>query len=60
VVHFRDVRDKPDDTARVAPPIVVPRDELDKVGVEGDASSGVVDGQVRVTDKVSRTTASSV
>jgi len=43
-----------DDTARVAPLIVVPRDEPDKVGVEGDASSGVEDGRVRITRKVGR------
>jgi len=54
VVHFRHVRNKLNNTARVAPLIVVPRDELDKVGVEGDASSGVEDGRMRVTDKVAR------
>ena len=54
MVHFRHVRNKLDDTARVAPLIVVPPDELDKVGAEGDASSGVGDGRVRITYKVGR------
>ena len=52
MVHLGHVRDKLDDTARVAPLVVVPRDELDEVGVQGDASSGVEDGRVRVTHKV--------
>jgi len=46
VVHFGHVRNKFDDTKRVAPLIVVPRDELDKVRVEGDASCGVEDRRV--------------
>jgi len=54
VVHFGHVRNKLDDTKRVAPLIVVPRDELDKVRVEGDASCGVEDRRVRVSHKVSR------
>jgi hypothetical protein len=54
VVDFGHVRDQLDNTARVAPLVVVPRDELDEVGVQGDARSGVEDGRVRVSDKVGR------
>ena len=54
MVHLGHVRNKLDDTTRVTPLVVVPRDELDKVGVEGDASSGVKDGRVGVSYKVSR------
>ena len=54
MVHFRHVHNKLDDTARVAALIVVPQDKLDKVGVEGDAGSGVEDGRVRITHKVGR------
>ena len=44
VVHLGHVRNKPDDAARVAPLVVVPRDELDEVGVQGYPSGGVEDG----------------
>jgi hypothetical protein len=54
VIYFGHVHNKLDHTARVAPFVVVPRDQFHKVGVEGDPSSGVEDGRVRVTHKVSR------
>ena len=54
MVHLGHVRNQLDDTARVAPLAVVPRDELDEVGVQGDTSSGVEDGGVRVTHEVGR------
>ena len=54
MVHFGHVHNKLNDTTRVAPLVVVPRDKLDKVGVEGDASSGVKDGRMRVSHKVGR------
>ena len=40
------------DTAGVAPLVVVPRDELDEVGVELDSGVGVEDGRVLVADEV--------
>ena len=54
MVYLGHVRNQLDDAAGVAPLAVVPRDELDKVGVQGDPSSGVEDGRVRVTHKVGR------
>ena len=54
VVHFGHVRDELDDATRVAPLVVVPRDELGEVGVEGNSSGGVEDRRVRVTHKVGR------
>ena len=45
VVHLGHVRNQLDDAARVTPLVVVPRDELDKVGVQGDPSSSVEDGR---------------
>lgn len=43
-VLLGNVGDEVADTARVAVLVVVPRDELDKVGVEGDTGLGVKDG----------------
>ena len=43
-----------DSTARVAPLVVLPRDEPDKFRVEGGASSGVEDGRVRISHNVGR------
>ena len=54
VVHHGHVRNQLDDAAHVAPLVVVPRDELDKVGVQRDPSSSAEDGRVRVTHKVGR------
>ena len=46
--------DQVDDAVRVAPLVVVPRDELDEVVVEGDARLRVDDRRVRVGDEVGR------
>jgi hypothetical protein len=40
------------DTAGVAPLVVVPRDELDKVVVQRDTGLGVEDGRVGVANHV--------
>jgi hypothetical protein len=47
------VGDQVDDTLRVSPLVIVPRDQLDKVVVERDTGLGIKDGRVRVADKVS-------
>lgn len=47
-----DVVDEVDDTVRVAPLVIVPRDELDKVAIEGDTSLGVKDAAATVSDKI--------
>ena len=41
-----------EDTAGVAPLVVVPADELDEVGVQGDTSLNVEDGGVGVAEHV--------
>lgn len=43
-VLLGDEGDEVEDTAGVAPLVVVPGDELDEVGVEGDTGLGVEDG----------------
>lgn len=53
-VDLGDVGEEVEDTARVAPLIIVPRDNLDEVVVEGDASLGIEDGRSRVADHISR------
>ena len=40
------------DSARVAPFVIVPRNELGKVRVEGDTGLGIEDGRARVLDEV--------
>lgn len=52
-VNLGDVGQEVEDTARVAPLVVVPADKLDEVGVEGDTSLCVEDGGVDVTIEVS-------
>ena len=42
------------DTARVTPLVVVPGDELDKVGVKLDTGVGVEDGGVGVANEIGR------
>lgn len=44
-VLLGDEGDEVEDTAGVAPLVVVPGDELDEVGVEGDTGLGVEDGR---------------
>jgi hypothetical protein len=46
--------DEIDDSAGVAELVVIPRDELDELVVEGDTSEGVEDARARVADKVRR------
>jgi hypothetical protein len=46
------VLDQIDDTAAVAELVVIPRDELDEVVVERDASLGVEDRRVVVTNEI--------
>lgn len=48
-----DVDSKVDNTVAVSDLIVVPRDELDEVVVEGDTSSSIKDGRASVTEEVS-------
>lgn len=48
------VLDQVDDTAAVAELVVIPRDELDEVVVERDASLGVEDRRVVVTNEIWR------
>jgi hypothetical protein len=42
------------DTLGVTPLVVVPADQLDKVGVESNTGRGVEDGRVGLADKVRR------
>lgn len=44
--------DQVNDTAGVTPFVVIPRDELDEVVVEGDTGRGIEDGRVRVAVQV--------
>jgi hypothetical protein len=48
------VGDQVDDALGVSPLVVIPGNEFDKVVVQGDASLGVEDARVRVTNKVGR------
>lgn len=48
------VLDQVNDTAAVAELVVIPRDELDEVVVERDASLGVEDRRVVVTNEIWR------
>lgn len=47
-VDLGDVGNKVEDTAGVAPLVVVPGDDLDEVLVEGDTGVGIEDGGVGV------------
>ena len=51
-VDLGDVGDEVEDTAGVAPLVVVPADQLDEVLVEGDTSLGIEDGGVVVAVQV--------
>ena len=53
-IDLGDVGDEVEDTARVAPLVVVPRDKLDEVVVEGDTSLGIEDGGGGVAVHVGR------
>jgi hypothetical protein len=44
--------DEVNNTAGVTPLVVVPGDELDEVGVEGDTSLGIEDGGAFITVQV--------
>jgi hypothetical protein len=52
-INLSNVAEKIEDTARVTPFVVVPRNQLDEVVVEGDTSLGIEDGGVSVTVKIS-------
>ena len=52
-INLGDVVEEVQDTARVAPLVVVPGYKLDKVVVEGDTGLGIEDGRRSVTDQVS-------
>ena len=43
-IDLGDVCEEIENTARVAPLVVVPRDKLDEVLVEGDTGLGIEDG----------------
>jgi hypothetical protein len=51
-VNLGDVCQEIQDTSAVTPLVVVPRDELDEVLVEGDTGLGIEDGGVGVTNHV--------
>lgn len=51
-VDLGDVGQEVEDAARVAPLVVVPRDDLDEVVVERDTGLGVEDGRVVVAHHV--------
>lgn len=48
----RKLTDEVNNPARVTPLVVVPGDELDEVGVEGDTSLGIEDGGALITVQV--------
>lgn len=52
-VGWGQLTDKVKDTAGVAPFVVVPRDQLDEVVVEGNAGGGIEDAGARVAVQVS-------
>lgn len=51
-IDLGDVGDKVEDTAGVAPLVVVPRDQLDEVVVKRDTSLGIKDGGVGVANQI--------
>ena len=51
-IDLGDVGEEVEDTAGVTPLVVVPRDELDEVLVEGDTGLGVENGGVRVAHHI--------
>lgn len=51
-VSLGNVRQEVEHTARVAPLVVIPRDNLDEVVVEGDTGLGVENGRVGVAHHV--------
>lgn len=51
-INLRDVGEEVEDTAAVAPLVVVPADKLDKVAVERNTSLGVEDGRVGVAIEI--------
>jgi adenine C2-methylase RlmN of 23S rRNA A2503 and tRNA A37 len=52
IQRYGELTDQVNDTARVAPLVVVPRDKLDKVVVEGDTGRSVENGRVAVTIQI--------
>ena len=53
-IDLGDVGQEVQDTAGVAPLVVVPADKLDEVRVERDAGLGIEDGRVGVADEIAR------
>jgi len=53
-VLLRHVRNQVHDSARVAPLVVVPSNELDELSTEGNTGLSIEDAGVVITDKVSR------
>lgn len=51
-IDLGSVADQVDNTGGVTVLIVIPRDELDKVGVERDTSLGIKDGRAAVTQEI--------
>lgn len=51
-INLGDVGDEVEDTAGVAPLVVVPGDQLDEVLVQGDTGLGIEDGRVGVAVQV--------
>ena len=54
IIFFRDVNNEIADSARIAPFIVVPSDQLEKVGVKFESSLSVQDEGVLATNTVTR------
>jgi len=52
-INLCDVAEEIQDTAGVTPLVVVPRNQLDEVCVQGDTCLGVEDGRVGVADQIS-------
>ena len=53
-IDLGDVGQEVEDTAGVAPLVVVPADKLDEVGVERDTGLGIEDGRVGVANEIAR------
>lgn len=51
-INLGSISQKIDDTVGVTKFVIVPRDELDEVGVEGNTGSGIEDGAFLGTNEI--------
>ena len=51
-VDLRSVREKVQNAAGIAPLVVIPRNELDEIFVQGDSGLRVKDGRLRGSDEI--------